>query len=104
VIGFVFTALIVGFASDRLHLIGERHTGKVKTQILQLIVLAAAMVVGVAVCYFFGTLWFMTMYKGAGGISLAAALMMCVVPYLAPDAVKAALAALLAVRLERFVK
>lgn len=66
--------------------------------------LYGAMILGAVFYFSFGTLWFMTMYKGAGGISLAAALMMCVVPYLAPDAVKAALAALLAVRLERFVK
>ncbi|MDE7157953.1 MAG: biotin transporter BioY, partial [Clostridiales bacterium] len=58
-----------------------------------------------AVRYFeFGTLWFMTVYSGAGEMGLAAALMLCVVPYLAPDAVKAALAVMLAVRLERFVK
>ena len=65
---------------------------------------SGAMILGAVFYFSFGTLWFMTMYKGAGGISLAAALMTCVVPYLAPDAVKAALAALLAVRLERFVK
>ncbi len=105
VIGFVFTALIVGFASDRLHLIGERHTGKVKTQILQLIVLAAAMVVGVAVCYFFGTLWFMVVYKGSvTADNLQTALVFCVYPYILPDAIKIIVATFLVNYLKKYIK
>lgn len=60
----------------------------------------AAMILGMAVCYAFGTAWFVLMYKCSWGY----ALMLCVVPYLLPDAVKLAVAALLAARLERFVR
>ena len=85
-------------------LVGVAKLLRLKNRWVRIGVLYGAMILGAVFYFSFGTLWFMTMYKGAGGISLAAALMMCVVPYLAPDAVKAALAALLAVRLERFVK
>lgn len=105
VIGFIFTALIVGIATDKLHLIGERHTSKVKVQILQLVVLAAAMIVGVAVCYFFGTLWFMVVYKGsvtAGNLQIA--LTFCVYPYILPDVIKIVVATILVNYLKRYVK
>lgn len=105
VVGFIFTALIVGFASDRLHLIGDRYTSKVKSQILQLIFLAAAMAVGVAVCYVFGTLWFMFIYKGnATAENLNIALTYCVYPYILPDCIKIIVATVLVNRLKRFVK
>lgn len=105
VIGFVFTALIVGIASDCLHLIGKRCTGKVKTQILQLVILAFSMILGVAVCYVFGTLWFMLIYKGsvtAGNLQIA--LTFCVYPYLLPDLIKIAAAAFLVNYLKRYIK
>lgn len=63
--------------------------------------LPLAMLVGVAACYALGTVWFMvcwTAQKGAG-ISLSAALSMCVWPFLPGDALKIALAALLVRRL-----
>ena len=58
------------------------------------------MVIGLAVCYAFGTAWFVVMYDCTVGY----ALMMCVVPYLAADFVKLAVAAILAVRLQKFIK
>ncbi len=60
----------------------------------------ASMLLGLAVCYLFGTLWFVNLYH----CTVAYALGMCVVPYLLPDAVKLSLAALLAVRLESVVR
>lgn len=59
-----------------------------------------ANILGMAVCYAFGTAWFAYMYH----CSVAYALTVCVVPYLAADAVKLFLAALLTVRLEQHVK
>ena len=58
------------------------------------------MLLGLSVCYAFGTLWFVLMYRCGWGY----ALMLCVVPYLPFDAVKLFLAAFLAVRLERHVR
>ncbi len=63
---------------------------------------AAAMTAALLVCYAFGTLWYAYVY--ASGISgVTAALMACVVPYIIPDALKIALAAMLAGRLRRTV-
>ncbi len=58
-----------------------------------------ANIVGLAICYFFGTVWFVCMYR----CTVAYALTVCVLPFLLPDAVKLFLAAFLAVRLESHV-
>lgn len=105
VIGFLFTALLVGIATDRMHMIGDRAKNKTAGQILELIALAAAMLIGVAVCYLFGTLWFMLVYKGsASADNLQAALTYCVYPYVWADVIKIVVAAVLVNRLKRFVK
>lgn len=86
IVGFIFTALIVGIASDKL--------GKKIWQSLLF------MTIGVLVCYLFGTIWFMIAYK----VTFASALSTCVIPFLIPDAVKIVLAAVLVNRLKKFVK
>ena len=84
--GFLFTALIVGLA--------------VKTLGRKLPVLLGAMVLGLALCYAFGTVWFVQVYTRASGpIGVGTALAWCVLPYLLPDGVKIILAALLTRRL-----
>ena len=84
--GFVFTAFVVGLAADML----GRKTP----------VLAAAMAIGVLLCYAFGTAWFVLVYtRNSGAIGVGTALMWCVVPYLIPDGIKIALAAVLTGRL-----
>lgn len=90
IIGFIFTALIVGIVSDK--------TNKLWALIL-------SMVVGILVCYAFGTAWFAVVYaKTNEPASLATILGWCVIPFLIPDAVKIALAAVLTNRLKKFVK
>ena len=58
------------------------------------------MVIGLTVCYAFGTVWFIIAYKA----TLKAALATCVAPFLLPECGKILLAALLTNRLIRFVK
>lgn len=58
--------------------------------------MVGAMVVGLLGCYALGTLWFMYLME----MGLAEALMMCVVPYLAGDAIKIALATMLTKKLQ----
>ena len=59
-------------------------------------VLAVSMVLGLVVCYAFGTAWFMVVYaRNSGPIGLATALGWCVIPYIVPDLVKIALALVL---------
>ena len=86
IIGFLFTALIVGLAVEKL---GRRPW-----------VLVVSMALGILVCYAFGTAWFMYVYaRKTGPIGLGTALGWCVIPYLLPDAVKIALASALVGRL-----
>ena len=68
-------------------------------------VMAAAMVLGLIVCYAFGSAWFLAAYaRTAGSMGLWAALGLCVFPFLLPDLAKIALAMLLSRRLARHLK
>ena len=54
----------------------------------------SGMVLGLVLCYAFGTAWFMLAYAAATGpIGLATALAWCVFPFVIPELVKIALAA-----------
>ena len=56
--------------------------------------------IGLVICYAFGTVWFMVVYGNTtGSIGLWTALMWCVIPYLAWDALKIGLAIVLSRRL-----
>lgn len=91
IIGFLFTALLM-WAMERF--LGSRAW-----------VLGVSMVLGLLVCYAFGTAWFMYVYlRDTGAVTLAAALGWCVIPFLFPDLVKIALALLLSSRLRRYVR
>ena len=61
-----------------------------------------SMILGLLLCYAFGTAWFMFVYaRQTGAIALGTALAWCVVPFLLPDLVKLALALLLSGRLRK---
>ena len=82
ILGFLALALLYWAVTARL---GQRP-----------VVMAAAMVLGLVVCYAFGTAWFLVAYaRTAGSIGLWAALGMCVFPFVVPDLAKIALAMLL---------
>ena len=81
ILGYVFAAGITGLLSRRWGFTFKK--------------LFAAMALGTAACYLFGTIWFMILTK----MSLASSLSACVLPFLPGDAVKISLAALLALRL-----
>lgn len=86
IIGFLFSALLMWLI--------ESFLGK------DIRVLAVSMVLGLLVCYAFGTAWFMIVYtKNTGEIGLATALGWCVIPYIIPDVIKIVLAVLLTQRL-----
>ena len=90
IVGFVFLALFPALAN----LLPVTKTAK-RCAISYLF-----MIIGLAVCYAFGTAWFVVMYD----CSVGYALMLCVVPYLAADFIKLAVAALLSVRLQKYLK
>lgn len=90
IVGFIAMALVYwGLA----HVLGEKPW-------VQLL----SMVLGLVVCYAFGSVWFEILYIQKGNaITFGAVLMKCVVPYLIPDGCKIALAYFLTQKLKRFV-
>lgn len=91
IIGFIFTAFITGFAA-------EKYAGNTAA-------LAIAMIIGILSCYFVGTLWFLCVYTiKTGAITLGSVLMLCVVPYIIPDALKITAALIIVKRVSRIIK
>ena len=63
------------------------------------------MVLGLAVCYAFGTAWYMAVYtRSNGAVALGTVLGWCVVPYIIPDLVKIGLAVGLYNRLQKHIR
>lgn len=90
-IGFIFTAFIVGIISDKF---GRK-----------LIPLVLSMILGLFICYLFGTIWFVILYNSsANSMSISSALMMCVVPYLPFDALKIIASVILINRIDKVIK
>ena len=90
IIGFLFSALVM-WAMEKL---------PGKKSIMQIV----SMVVGLVVCYAFGTAWFMVVYgKANGPVGLVTALGWCVFPFIIPDLIKIALAYVLSRKLRKYV-
>lgn len=89
-IGFFFTALTMGLMIRRF--------GR------GLPILILSMLVGLALCYTFGSVWYLLVYTGTNAASISAVLLTCVVPFLLPDAAKILLAALLTVQLKDHIR
>ena len=67
--------------------------------------LALSMVLGLAVCYAFGTAWYMAVYtRSNGAVALGTVLGWCVAPYIIPDLVKIGLAVGLSNRLQKHIR
>ena len=77
---------------------GLRHSGK-RDGMVDIIL----MILGLLVCYTFGTLWYALGYLG-GMEGIGAALTACVLPYVIPDLLKILLAAVVARRLRAAVR
>ena len=91
IIGFIFTAIVVGIASD---------LGRKKVWIL-----IVSMIVGTVLYYVFGTAWYIFVTNSQGNtINITAALSNCVIPFLIPDAAKIAVAVILVNRLNKIIK
>ena len=91
ILGFLFIGLIYWLM---VHFLGN----KLWVEIL-------ATVIGLAVCYAFGTMWFQFVYTQANGaVGLAMVLAWCVIPFIIPDLVKLGFALALARRLSPVLK
>lgn len=89
--GFFFSALVMWAITANF---GE------KTWVLGL-----SMVLGLIVCYAFGTAWYMLMYMASTGpIGLATVLGWCVFPFIIPDLCKIGLALFLTRQLKRYIR
>ena len=87
ILGFLALALVYWLVTA---LLGER-----------LPAMAVAMVLGLVLCYAFGTFWFLTVYTGGSGETLLGALTLCVFPYVLPDLGKIFLALVLVSRVKK---
>ena len=71
----------------------------------KLLVEILALVLGLLVCYAFGTGWFMYIYmRDTGAVGLATVLSWCVFPFIIPDLVKMAVAFVIAHRVKPIIK
>lgn len=72
-----------------------------KKKVMKILVL----LLGLAICYAFGTLWFVTVYTSStGSVGIMTALSWCVFPYIIPDVAKLVLAFCVADRLKAYVQ
>ncbi|MCR5670192.1 MAG: biotin transporter BioY [Butyrivibrio sp.] len=70
-----------------------------------IVIKIAALVIGLAVCYAFGTAWFMHVYmKSSGEVGLLTVLGWCVFPFIIPDLLKLALAVVISKKIEPVIK
>ena len=90
IVGFLFSALLMWAM--------EASFGKGR------IIRILSMVLGLIVCYAFGTIWFMFVYtKTTGPVGIAAVLGWCVIPFIIPDCIKIVVAFILTDRLKKVV-
>ena len=91
ILGFFFQALLYWWMTARL---GEALRVKI-----------AASVLGLILCYAFGTAWYLVLYVQMGKpMDLLTSLGYCVFPFIVPDLVKLALAVLLSQRVGKYVQ
>ena len=91
IIGFIFSALVMWLMES---LLGRK-----------LWVQGLSMILGIIVCYAFGTAWFMIVYtRDSWAVGLATVLSWCVIPFIIPDIVKIALALFLSNRLSGVIR
>lgn len=90
---------IAGFLASALVMWGiEKIFGR--KPIMQII----SMVLGLFVCYAFGTVWFMVVYaRTTGPVSLMTVLGWCVIPFIIPDLVKIVLAYVVSGRVKKYI-
>ncbi len=91
IIGFIFMGLVYWLI---VRLLGKKLWVEILAEVL-----------GLSVCYAFGTVWFLTVYTQANGdVTLATVLSWCVIPFIIPDMIKLVLALILSRRLSPVLK
>lgn len=91
ILGFLLTA--------GLYWLAEKFIGD------NIIIKVISMTVGLALCYFFGTVWFVRVFSASNGeMTLYKALQMCVIPFVIWDIIKMALALALTASVRKRIK
>ena len=91
ILGFLLTA--------GLYWLAEKFIGD------NIIIKVISMTVGLALCYFFGTVWFVRVFSASNGeMTLYKALQMCVIPFVVWDIIKLALALALTATVRKRIK
>ena len=78
ILGFIFAGLLYGLLSSFIK----------NENLLNIL----GFISGLIICYLIGTIWFYYVYSANNSISLVSVLLMCVVPFIAPDILKILLA------------
>ncbi len=78
IIGFIFAGLIYGILSYFIK----------NENVLNIL----GFISGLLICYLIGTIWFYYVYSANNSISFVSVIMMCVIPFIAPDILKILLA------------
>ena len=91
IVGFIFMGLIYMLAE---RMFGQKRFARI-----------IALVIGLIVCYAFGTAWFMYVYtRDTGAVGLFAVLGWCVFPFIIPDIIKLVLALMIAKRVRPVIR
>ncbi len=82
-----------------IYLVAEKIFGK------SLAVRIISLIIGLAVCYAFGTAWFMFVYtRNVGAVTIGKAMKWCVTPFVPFDLIKLALAFVVSDRVKKYAK
>lgn len=106
IIGFIFSALLMWAMEKPVSSLLGKETGadSNKNIFRKMAGPAISMILGLIVCYIFGTAWFVIVYTNTKEpIGILTALGWCVFPFIIPDLIKIALALALTLRLRKFV-
>ena len=106
IIGFIFSALLMWALEKPVSSLFGKETGadSKKNIFRKMAGPAISMILGLIVCYIFGTAWFVIVYTNTKApIGILTALGWCVFPFIIPDLIKIALALVLTLRLRKFV-
>ena len=106
IIGFIFSALLMWAIEKPVSSLFGKETGadSKKNIFRKMAGAAISMILGLIVCYIFGTAWFVIVYTNTKEpIGILTALGWCVFPFIIPDLIKIALALVLTLRLRKFV-
>jgi biotin transport system substrate-specific component len=96
ILGFLFAAPIIGVASDRNRLSQTKKSGWR---------LAIFCIIGLLVCYVVGMAWFILfMVHTADGVSVSAAFLTCVGPYVPFDFLKIGVAVPLVLKVKKYIR